>query len=61
MDCSLPGSSFYGIFQARGLKWGAIAFSDIHTTIYKITPTKTYCTEREYYLIFCNNLNGKRI
>ena len=27
MDCSLPGSSAHGIFQARGLEWGAIAFS----------------------------------
>ena len=27
MDCSTPGSSFYGIFQARVLEWGAIAFS----------------------------------
>ena len=27
MDCSLPGSSFHGIFQARVLEWGAIAFS----------------------------------
>ena len=27
MDCSLPGSSTHGIFQARVLKWGAIAFS----------------------------------
>ena len=26
MDCSLPGSSIHGIFQARGLEWGAIAF-----------------------------------
>ena len=25
MDCSLPGSSVYGIFQARVLEWGAIA------------------------------------
>ena len=31
MDCSLPGSSVHGIFQARGLEWGAIAFSDIDT------------------------------
>ena len=29
MDCSLPGSSIHGIFQARVLEWGAIAFSDI--------------------------------
>ena len=27
MDCSLPGSSVHGILQARGLEWGAIAFS----------------------------------
>ena len=27
MDCSLPGSSVCGIFQARVLEWGAIAFS----------------------------------
>ena len=29
MDCSPPGSSIHGIFQARVLEWGAIAFSDI--------------------------------
>ena len=28
MDCSLPGFSTHGIFQARVLEWGAIAFSD---------------------------------
>ena len=27
MDCNLPGSSVHGIFQARVLEWGAIAFS----------------------------------
>ena len=27
MECSLPGSSGHGIFQARVLEWGAIAFS----------------------------------
>ena len=27
IDCSLPGSSIHGIFQARVLEWGAIAFS----------------------------------
>ena len=26
MDCSLPGSSVHGIFQARVLEWGAIVF-----------------------------------
>ena len=29
MDCSLPGSSVHGIFQARVLEWGAIAFSNV--------------------------------
>ena len=28
MDCSPPGSSVHRILQARGLEWGAIAFSD---------------------------------
>ena len=28
MDCSLPGSSVHGIFQARVLEWVAIAFSE---------------------------------
>ena len=29
MDCSLPGSSVCGIFQARVLEWGAITFSEL--------------------------------
>ena len=29
MDCGPPGSSIHGIFQARVLEWGAIAFSNI--------------------------------
>ena len=28
MDCGPPGSSIHGIFQARVLEWGAIAFSE---------------------------------
>ena len=53
-DCSLPGSSAHGIFQARVLEWGTIAFSikqprrplmygwisKLHTCVYTI----------EYYL-----------
>ena len=31
MDCSLPGSSVHGSFQARVLEWGAIAFSDLRS------------------------------
>ena len=28
MDCSLPGFSLHGIFQAKVLEWGAIDFSE---------------------------------
>ena len=42
-DCSLPGSSAHGIFQARVLEWGAIAFSGalLFTSL---------CSYRYYYL-----------
>ena len=33
MDCSLPGSSIHGIFQARVLEWGAIAFSSVESNL----------------------------
>ena len=36
MDCSPPGSSVHGIFQARVLEWGAIAFSKKKPYKYKI-------------------------
>ena len=42
MDCSLPGSSVHGIFQARVLEWGAIAlgisihFKHLQLNIYKL-------------------------
>ena len=38
IDGSPPGSSIYGIFQARTLEWGAIAFSDVvlHLTFFKL-------------------------
>ena len=35
MDCSLPGSSVHGIFLARVLEWGAIAFS--HLNIFHVS------------------------
>ena len=38
MDCRLPGSSVHGIFQARVLEWGAIAFSEhIHTALHVVS------------------------
>ena len=39
MDCSLPGSSIHGIFQARVLEWGAIAFSQVVTSPLNISFT----------------------
>ena len=36
MDCSPPGSSVHGIFQARVLEWGAIAFSVYTITFYQL-------------------------
>ena len=38
MDCSLPGSSVHGIFQARVLEWGAIAFSRERISEGKLKP-----------------------
>ena len=47
MDCSPPGSSVHGIFQARVLEWGAIAFSHkwiyTHIYVYIYSSTSTYC------------------
>ena len=46
MDCSPPGSFIHGIFQARVLEWGAIAFSYyiIYVIIiYVTTYIITYC------------------
>ena len=37
MACSLPGSSIHGIFQARVLEWGAIAFSALAHHSFLIT------------------------
>ena len=39
MECSLPGSSIQGIFQARVLEWGAIAFSE--PTLYKCLSSES--------------------
>ena len=36
MDCSLPGSSAHGVFQARVLEWGAIAFSQRNCLVTRI-------------------------
>ena len=48
MDCSLPGSSIHGIFQARVLEWGAIAFSVIYLS--HLQSEVTYLNEAETWV-----------
>ena len=51
MDCSLPGSSVHGIFQARVLEWGAQRIS-----LNKKLPTKKQC-----YLHFKDETDMERL
>ena len=44
MDCNLPGSSIHGIFQARVLEWGAIAFSEAYARVC-LKQFKSSCDE----------------
>ena len=51
MDCSLPGSSVHGIFQARVLEWVAIAFSS--TALEEELKVLNYAQlVHYYYLVF---------
>ena len=50
MDCSPPGPSIHGIFQARVLEWGAIAFSTL----------RHYCQENEKSNYFCKITSVKK-
>ena len=43
MDCSFPGSPVHGIFQARVLEWGAIAFSDKNNDV----PVTSLCNSSQ--------------
>ena len=45
MDCSLPGSSIYGIFQARVLEWGAIVSSVMSNSLqpHGLWPSRILC------------------
>ena len=65
VDCSLPGSSIHGIFQARILEWDAISFSrrssrprdqtqvscmvDKRSTIWATREVFTWCEELTYW------------
>ena len=43
VDCSPPGSSVHGIFQARVLEWGAIAFPKLYIHTYIIFEIIFHC------------------
>ena len=61
MDRSPPGSSVHGIFQARVLEWGAIAFSGVtrlqasnfnyHWAVVLVTPKSTLTVKKKFFLI----------
>ena len=53
MDCSLPGSSIHGIFQARVLEWGAIAFCSLSLWISIYLHSSLYTTIKK----FLSNIN----
>ena len=56
MDCSPPGSSVHGIFQARILEWGAIAFSGwILIVTFKLFNNK--CNKSSIALVIFQVLN----
>ena len=61
-DCSPPGSSVHGIFQARGLEWGAIALSTVyigrHYWNYAFCDFEPMCDD---YSITQNSFNALRI
>ena len=51
MDCSLPGSSIHGIFQARVLEWVAIAFSILEADYWKkwgLVPALQWLGQKEW-------------
>ena len=60
MDCSPPGSSIHGNFQARVLEWGAIAFSEASLSITNVwSLPKPMCIESvmpSNHLILCHPL-----
>ena len=50
MNCSLTVSSVHGIFQARVLEWGAIAFSESHLSQKQYTQLLLTCFMSIFFL-----------
>ena len=57
MDCSLPGPSVHGIFQARVLEWGAIAFSDYVYTSFHYVEVLFICLVLWIFTMFLHLLH----
>ena len=63
MDCSPPGSSIHGIFQARVLEWGAIAFSScLHLFLYAVYffHVNSWHVNHNYFKFIIWELKNKR-
>ena len=64
MDCSLPGSSVHGIFQARVLEWGAIAFSVLYIVVYIYDNLPNYpfspflSSNRKFVFYICDSISA---
>ena len=50
LDCSQPGSSVHGIFQARIVEWVAISFSMVIFLTQELNPVLPHCRQILYYL-----------
>ena len=58
MDCSPPGSSIHGIFQARVLEWGAKSTVLISITILSILPSLELYVNRITQNVFLGDLEN---
>ena len=56
MDCSLPGSSLHGIFQARILEWVAISFSKLYYSLVETVFIYTGKSKNSCALLYCSTL-----
>ena len=62
MNCSLPGSSVHGIFQARVLEWVAIAFSGnvpSHSVFFHLFPVCFFKSTKSEKFLSGSEINGE--
>ena len=58
MDCNLPRSSVHGIFQARVLEWGAIAFSEFQFKCHLFRELSHVHPKQEATTLLSSNFNS---